>query len=147
MYREFRNTFIFGEPGTGKSKFLRYYIEEVVDDKTDDSEIIMLSHKPLGYHSPRILVQATNGFEETIQDVYARYNARLQDENVKSLPKLYFFLDGLRKTYAKISDDAKAKLGEMMKKGPKANLYCVMTSSTKDFNEDILSGSTVIELK
>ena len=96
MYREFRNTFIFGEPGTGKSKFLRYYIEEVVDDKTDDSEIIMLSHKPLGYHSPRILVQATNGFEETIQDVYARYNARLQDENVKSLPKLYEGVDKLK---------------------------------------------------
>lgn len=147
MYREFRNTFIFGAPGTGKSKFLRFYIEEVIDDRTDDSQIILLSHKPLGYHSSKILDQSTGCFEENVREVYAKYKARLEDEFVKAEPKLYFFLDGLRKTYDKISDEAKAMLGEMMKNGPKANLYCVMTSSTKDFDEDILSGSTVIELK
>ena len=147
MYREFRNTFIFGAPGTGKSKFLRYYIEELIDDRTDDSEIILLSHKPLGYHSNKIVLQSTNDFDETIKEVYEKYTIRLDNPLTKVLPKQYFFLDGLRKTFDKISDESKKMLGEMMSEGPKAHLYCVMTSSTKDFDEQILSGSTVIELK
>lgn len=147
MYREFRNTFIFGEPGTGKSKFLRYYIEEIIDDKTDDSNIIILSHKPLGYHSNKIILQSTNNFIENISKIYSIYTSRLSNDNVKSLPKLYFFLDGLKKTYDKITELEKTQLGEMMKNGPKANFYCIMTSSTKDFDENILSGSAVIELK
>ena len=147
MYREFRNTFIFGAPGTGKSKFLRYYIEELIDDRTDDSEIILLSHKPLGYHSSKIILQSSNDFDETIREVYEIYTRRLENPVTKVLPKQYFFLDGLRKTFDKISDASKKMLGEMMSEGPRAHLYCVMTSSTKDFDEQILSGSTVIELK
>ena len=147
MYREFRNTFIFGAPGTGKSKFLRYYIEELIDDRTDDSEIILLSHKPLGYHSSKIVLQSTNDFDETIKEVYEKFTNRLENPVSKVLPRQYFFLDGLRKTYDKISEESKKMLGEMMSEGPKANRYCVMTSSTKDFDEQILSGSTVIELK
>ncbi len=147
MYKEFRNTFIFGQPGTGKSKLLRNYIEEVIYDKTEDSEIFLISHKYLGYRSNKIRDEIIDDFDTNIEKIHNLYLERLEKSDLRSTPKLYIFLDGLTKTFSKINDNTKAMLGEMMENGPKAKLYCVMTSSSRDFDEHILSGSTIIELK
>ncbi len=147
MYKEFRNTFIFGQPGTGKSKLLRNYIEEVIYDRTEDSEIFLISHKYLGYRSNKIRDEIVEDFDTNIEKIYKLYLERLEKSDLRTTPKLYVFLDGLTKTFSKINDNTKALLGEMMENGPKAKLYCVMTSSSRDFDEHILSGSTIIELK
>lgn len=147
MYKEFRNTFIFGQPGTGKSKLLRNYIEEVIYDKTEDSEIFLISHKYLGYRSNKIRDEIVDDFDTNIEKIHNLYLERLGKSDLRSTPKLYVFLDGLTKTFSRINDNTKAMLGEMMENGPKAKLYCVMTSSSRDFDEHILSGSTIIELK
>lgn len=147
MYKEFRNTFIFGQPGTGKSKLLRNYIEEVIYDKTEDSEIFLISHKYLGYRSNKIRDEIVDDFDTNIEKIHNLYLERLEKSDLRSTPKLYVFLDGLTKTFSRINDNTKAMLGEMMENGPKAKLYCVMTSSSRDFDEHILSGSTIIELK
>lgn len=147
MYREFRNTFIFGLPGTGKSKLLRNYIEEVIYDRDENSEIVLISHKYLGYRSNKIREEIVDDFDENIKRIHDLYLSRLEKADLRYEPKLYVFLDGLTKTFAKINDETKKMLGEMMENGPKAKLYCVMTSSSRDFDEHILAGSTVIELK
>lgn len=145
MYRDFRNTFIFGQPGTGKSKLLRNYIEEVIYDKTDNSEIVLIAHKDLGYRSSKIRKEITSNYEEGIKELYNLFKERL---DVEPRPdRIYVFLDGLTKTFRVISDEAKAMLGEMMECGPRANMYCVFASSTRDFDAHVLAGSTVIELK
>lgn len=147
MYKEFRNTFIFGQPGTGKSKLLRNYIEEVIYDRTEDSEIFLISHKYLGYRSNKIRDEIVEDFDTNIEKIYKLYLERLEKSDLRTTPKLYVFLDGLTKTFSKINDNTKTLLGELMENGPKAKLYCVMTSSSRDFDEHILSGSTIIELK
>lgn len=147
MYRDFRNTFIFGEPGTGKSKLLRNYIEEVIYDKTDNSEIILVAHKDLGYRSSKITKEVLSNFEEGIREIYKLYQERLETEDIRTLPRIYMFLDGLTKTFRVVSEEVKTMLGEMMENGPKANMYCVFASSSRDFDAQILAGSTVIELK
>lgn len=147
MYRDFRNTFIFGQPGTGKSKLLRNYIEEVIYDKTDNSEIILIAHKDLGYRSGKITREILSNYEDGIKSVYTLFQERLENEDVKALPRIYVFLDGLTKTFKVVSEEVKTMLGEMMENGPKANMYCVFASSSRDFDAHILAGSTVIELK
>ena len=147
MYRDFRNTFIFGQPGTGKSKLLRNYIEEVIYDKTDNSEIVLIAHKDLGYRSSKITREILGNYEDEIRSLYTLFQERLAREDVRALPRIYVFLDGLTKTFRVVSDEVKAMLGEMMEKGPMANLYCVFASSSRDFDAQVLAGSTVIELK
>lgn len=147
MYREFRNTFLFGLPGTGKSKFTRSYIEEVIYDKTDASEIVLVAHKDLGYRSGKIVREVLSNYEEALRELYATYQERLANPEVKLLPKLYVFVDGLTKTLRQCSPEVEALLGEMMANGPKANVWCVYTSSSKDFDPSLTNGSTVIELK
>lgn len=147
MYRDFRNTFIFGQPGTGKSKLLRNYIEEVIYDKTDNSEIVLIAHKDLGYRSSKITREILGNYEDEIRSLYTLFQERLAREDVRTLPRIYVFLDGLTKTFRVVSDEVKAMLGEMMEKGPMANLYCVFASSSRDFDAQVLAGSTVIELK
>jgi hypothetical protein len=147
MYREFRNTFLFGLPGTGKSKFTRSYIEEVIYDKTDASEIVLVAHKDLGYRSGKIVNEIMGDYENRLKELYALYQARLANPEVKLLPKLYVFVDGLTKTLRQCSPEVETLLGEMMANGPKANVWCVYTSSSKDFDESLMNGSTVIELK
>ena len=147
MYRDFRNTFIFGQPGTGKSKLLRNYIEEVIYDKTDNSEIVLIAHKDLGYRSSKITREILGNYEDEIRSLYTLFQERLAREDVRTLPRIYVFLDGLTKTFRVVSDEVKVILGEMMEKGPMANLYCVFASSSRDFDAQVLAGSTVIELK
>ncbi len=147
MYRDFRNTFIFGQPGTGKSKLLRNYIEEVIYDKTDNSKIVLIAHKDLGYRSSKITREILGNYEDEIRSLYTLFQERLAREDVRTLPRIYVFLDGLTKTFRVVSDEVKAMLGEMMEKGPMANLYCVFASSSRDFDAQVLAGSTVIELK
>ena len=147
MYRDFRNTFIFGQPGTGKSKLLRNYIEEVIYDKTDNSEIVLIAHKDLGYRSSKITREILGNYEDEIRSLYTLFQERLAREDVRTLPRIYVFLDGLTKTFRVVSDEVKVMLGEMMEKGPMANLYCVFASSSRDFDAQVLAGSTVIELK
>ena len=147
MYREFRNTFLFGLPGTGKSKFTRSYIEEVIYDKTDASEIVLVAHKDLGYRSGKIVREVLGNYEEALKELYATYQERLANPEVKLLPKLYVFVDGLTKTLKQCSPEVEKLLGEMMSNGPKANVWCVYTSSSKDFDPSLTNGSTVIELK
>lgn len=147
MYREFRNTFLFGLPGTGKSKFTRSYIEEVIYDKADSSEIVLIAHKDLGYRSGKIVSEILGDYENRIRELYATYQARLANPEVKLLPRLYVFVDGLTKTLKQCSPEVEGYLGEMMENGPKANVYCVYTSSSRDFDERLTNGSTVIELK
>lgn len=147
MYRDFRNTFIFGQPGTGKSKLLRNYIEEVIYDKTDNSEIILIAHKDLGYRSSKIRMEITARYEDNLKEVYNLFKERLDAGDPRVEPRIYVFLDGLTKTFNVISDEVKHMLGEMMELGPKANMYCVFASSTRDFDAAVLAGSTVIELK
>lgn len=147
MYREFRNTFLFGLPGTGKSKFTRSYIEEVIYDKTDASEIVLVAHKDLGYRSGKIVNEIMGDYENRLKELYALYQARLANPEVKLLPKLYVFVDGLTKTLRQCSAEVETLLGEMMANGPKANVWCVYTSSSRDFDESLMNGSTVIELK
>ena len=147
MYRDFRNTFIFGQPGTGKSKLLRNYIEEVIYDKTDNSEIVLIAHKDLGYRSSKITREILGNYEDEIRSLYTLFQERLAREDVRALPRIDVFLDGLTKTFRVVSDEVKVMLGEMMEKGPMANLYCVFASSSRDFDAQVLAGSTVIELK
>jgi hypothetical protein len=147
MYREFRNTFLFGLPGTGKSKFTRSYIEEVIYDKTDASEIVLVCHKDLGYRSGKIVEEIMGDYENRIKDLYAKYQERLANPEARYLPKLYVFVDGLTKTLAKCTPEVETLLGEMMENGPRANVWCVYTSSSKDFAPALMNGSTVIELK
>ena len=147
MYRDFRNTFIFGQPGTGKSKLLRNYIEEVIYDKTDNSEIVLIAHKDLGYRTSKIRMEITSNHEEGIKELYNLFKERLEAGDAKEATRIYVFLDGLTKTFRVISDEVKSMLGEMMELGPHANLYCVFASSTRDFDAQVLAGSTVIELK
>jgi hypothetical protein len=147
MYREFRNTFLFGLPGTGKSKFTRSYIEEVIYDKTDASEIVLVAHKDLGYRSGKIVEEIMGDYENRIKALHAKYLERLANPEAKYLPKLYVFVDGLTKTLRQCSPEVETILGEMMEKGPKANVWCVYTSSSKDYDPSLMNGSTVIELK
>lgn len=147
MYREFRNTFLFGLPGTGKSKFTRSYIEEVIYDKTDASEIVLIAHKDLGYRSGKIVSEILSDYDNRIRELHATYLERLANPEVKLLPKLYVFVDGLTKTLRQCSPEVERMLGEMMENGPRANLWAVYTSSGKDFDPSLMNGSTVIELK
>ena len=73
MYREFRNTFIFGQPGTGKSKLLRNYIEEVIYDRDENSEIVLISHKYLGYRSNKIRDEIIDDFDANIKKIHDLY--------------------------------------------------------------------------
>ena len=113
MYRDFRNTFIFGQPGTGKSKLLRNYIEEVIYDKTDNSEIVLIAHKDLGYRSSKIRMEITHNHEDGIKELYNLFKERLERGDSKNEARIYVFLDGLTKTFRVISDEVKEMLGDL----------------------------------
>ena len=102
MYRDFKTTVLQGPPGSGKSHFIRHYIQEILDDPNDHGQLILIDPKHVELRefakSPKTLCylfkDIANDFDKiTFPILNHRFIQLKEGKSNQDEVKLYFFFD------------------------------------------------------
>jgi len=112
MYRDFKTTILLGSTGTGKSYFIKQYIQEILDDEKDDSRLIILDPKrvdlkKISNHS-KVIAYLSDNIEGTFDKltlplIRERIDNFACAKGNQHLPKIYFFFDEYLDTFPVLS--------------------------------------------
>lgn len=140
-FRDYKSVFVVGEPGSGKSRFLKNYLEEIIDDAHEDAEVMVFSKKDWGYRSGKI-VMSTDIQVEDIQHLAHLLETRTGDE-----PRLYVFIDGVRHSARNVGVENLSVIKALLEKGLEKNIVAIVASSARDSLSDLCDCVPVVELK
>lgn len=140
-FRDYKSVFVVGEPGSGKSRFLKNYLEEIIYDNNEDAEVMIFSKKDWGYRSGKI-VMSTDIQVEDIKHLEELLETRTGDETT-----LYVFIDGVRHSIRNVGMENVGIIKALLEKGLDKNIVAIVASSARDSLADLCDCVPVVELK